>query len=208
MVLILNIYKLFFIICKLVSWRIINTLNFFVFIFLISRFSQKLFIWHLILIRLRQGYRLFYDYFVILIYFSDFESGIKRCIIKHVRMMRVLLVLLKFFWDSHNVLSIKLHDLSFLFYLVEIKSVFKKNNICSWIILRLRWMWIMFRFVLGTEFLVYINNIFILNAFFRTWDKIFSINFDWSFFYVIFSLKPTLFLLRRDIWTLNQILIP
>lgn len=145
-----------------------------------------------------------YDNFIILIYFSYFESCVKRCIIKHVRRVRVLLVLMKLFWCSHNILSIKLHDLSFLFDLVKIKSIFKKNNICSWVILRLRWIWIVFLFILLTKFLVYINYIFILNTFFRTWNKIFSINFNWSFFNIVSWLESTaLLFLWWNFMTLN-----
>ncbi len=114
---------------------------------------------------------------------------------------------MRFFWDSHNVLGVQLHHLPFLFNLVQVKSVFQKNNICLWIILRLRWIWILFKFVLGTKFLVYINYIFVLSAFFWTWNKIFAINFDWSFFYIIFGLEPTLLFCMSNIWILKHILI-
>ena len=138
---------------------------------------------------------------------SYFESGVDWSSIKHIGWVRVILILMKLFWYSHYVLGLQPHHMSLLFVLVQIKSILQKNDICTRVIMGLWRIWIVLRFVLGSEFLIYIDYIFILCAFFWAWNKILAVNFYRSSFNIIFSLESILLFGRWHIWFLKHILI-
>ena len=103
-ILILNIYKLLIAFWKII-WRWI-LLILFNFKFLISRLSQKLFIWHLILIWLWLNIWIFNNSLIFLVSFCYFKLCIYRSVVLHIGMMWVFRKWLKVFWNSYYVLGV------------------------------------------------------------------------------------------------------